>query len=230
MLAFAPDCNEFKCIYNAGKGLFWRYKLLLLPSATGIQVIISPPFILPMKATNTLRIFFSLSLLLTGFFSGIGFVNAVGLIPAMEGTPVQYWAPYWQVLDYYMRARMPLLGMAMLVSYVIVIVLLARQKPFARLPLWCVLASLLMVFADLFIAFTQNLPVNQLLEKLDTENVPASFEVQKLKAAQAFYLRSVTMILSSVFMLFAYFWFETARDARGAGTPVDLTTSAASGR
>ena len=171
---------------------------------------------------NTLRIFFFISLVLTGFFSGIGFVNAVGLVPAMEDTAVQHFVPYWQLLDYYMRSRMPILGVAMLLSFAFVLVGLARQKPANRLALWLAVASLLMVFSDLFIAFTQNLPINLLLEKLDPEKVPASFELQKVKLARAFYLRSIPMMLSSVLMLLSYFRFEAARGL-SAGTPAGRT-------
>jgi uncharacterized membrane protein len=160
---------------------------------------------------TTLRLFFFFSLLLTGFFAGIGFVNAVGIIPAMEVTPVEHWAPYWQALDQYMRVRMPVLGIPMLLSLIVTIVLLARQKPVNRGTLLLAIASLVMVLADLYTAFSMNLPINEMLQALDPDHVPASFETQKQQAAKAFYLRSVTMILSLVFMLLSYFRFEASK-------------------
>jgi hypothetical protein len=46
-----------------------------------------------MKTMNFLRIFLFISLVLTEFFSGIGFVNAVGLIPTRVNTPMQQVIP-----------------------------------------------------------------------------------------------------------------------------------------
>lgn len=171
---------------------------------------------------NTLRAFFFINLVLTGFFSSIGFVNAVGLVPAMEDTPVQHLVPYWQLLDFCMRSRMPILGVAMLLSFAFLLVGLARQKPANRLAFWLAATSVLMVFSDLFITFTQNLPINLLLKKLDPEKVPASFELQKVKAARAFYLWSIPMMLSSVLMILSYFRFE-ATHALSAGIPDERT-------
>lgn len=158
-----------------------------------------------------LRTFFFFSLLLTGFFASIGFVNAVGIIPAMEVTPVEHWVPYWQALDRYMRVRMPVLGVPMLLALIVTIVLLARQRPVNWTTLLLAFLSLVMILVDLYTAFSMNLPINEMLQKLDPDKVLASFEAQKQQVAKAFYLRSVTMILSFVFMLLSYFQFEASK-------------------
>jgi uncharacterized membrane protein len=157
---------------------------------------------------KTIRFFFFASLILTGFLSGMGFANAVGYIPAMEDTPTRQLITFWQHTDHYMRARMPVLGNSVLLVLLVAFLLVLRRKPLNRLTLLLTGLAFTLQLADLVIILTQNLPVNQLVEKLTPDTIPAGFEIHKRAAVRAYYLRSACNIAACLCVTLAYFRWE----------------------
>jgi Domain of unknown function (DUF1772) len=139
-----------------------------------------------MKAINFMLF---TTIVLTGLSAGLGFANAVGYIPAMEDTPANHILSFWQHADHYFRRRMPFFGNAILLSFLITLVMLRKE--------WSSVAFLLLAFAflvnvsEMVVIFTQNLPVNKIIETLDAEKtVDIGFEALRRKAVAAFYLRA----------------------------------------
>ncbi|RHX87926.1 hypothetical protein [Leptospira stimsonii] len=156
-----------------------------------------------MKSTNIL---FFIGIILTGFIAGIGFVNAIGFLPAAEDTSLAGFVEYWKNLDRYMMVRMPILGWSIIATSTAILVLLFREKPFPKAEFSLIALSLLMLISDIFLVLTKNQPINELLRNLDVnQKAPESFLILKEQALRTFYLRSIDMILCNVFMVLAYF-------------------------
>jgi hypothetical protein len=161
--------------------------------------------------------FLFLAVILTGLGAGLGFANAVGYMPAFEDTPADHALSFWQHADHYFRARMPFFGNGLLLS--LLLSLLFLRKEWQSPGYWMVVLALLASIVEMIVIFTQNLPINIVIEKLDVEKLlPLDFEELRQKAMRAFYIRSflnlVTFLLTltGAFYLFKkYFQEEVTR-------------------
>lgn len=137
---------------------------------------------------------------LTGLSAGLGFVNAMGYIPAMENTPANHLLSFWQHADNYFRKRMPFFGNAVLLSSVITLVLL--YKDWRSIAFLFFALAFLVSVGELIVIATQNLPVNKIIVTLDVQKpLGADFEILRKKAISAFYLRSILNLLAFAFTL-----------------------------
>lgn len=144
----------------------------------------------------------------TGFLGGIGFLNFIGFGPAMKNTPAEHIVPHWQILDGYMRVRMPIFGSVILLTLIASGILLIKQ-PY-RQPLWLLIIALLFILTDLFVAVKYNFPFNRMVQSITPQTIPGNFEYLRGQSVLGFSIRSVCMIGSFVSTLTALF-LHTAR-------------------
>jgi hypothetical protein len=136
-----------------------------------------------------------LIIVLTGFSAGQGFANVVGYLPAMKDTPPSHLISFWQHADHYFRMRMSWFGNLMLIS--LIVALFVLRKDWYSLPFLFISLSLLACVTDLVIILTQNLPLNELVQKLDPEEpIAIDFESIRTAALSAYYKRAVCNIAS----------------------------------
>ena len=143
--------------------------------------------------------FMLITLLLTGFYAGIGFFGFMGANPAVLKMSNSTFAEYWQHIDSYMAARMKFFGPLLLLSVLTSVLLYIRAW---RSPaFWFLLAALLFLVADLIVAFTINVPLNKLIQSWDLANLPANVQDVKQRVVTAFYYRNTFMIACFVCIL-----------------------------
>lgn len=148
----------------------------------------------------------------TGFLGGIGFLNFIGFGPAMTNTPPEHIVRHWQILDSYMRVRMPIFGSIILLTLIASGILLIKQ-PYKQ-PLWFVIIAFLFILADLFVAVKYNFPFNKLIQSITPETIPGNFEYYRSQSVVGFSMRSVCMIGSFVSTLTALFLFLSRGSSR----------------
>jgi len=144
----------------------------------------------------------------TGFLGGIGFLNFIGFGPAMKNTPAEHLVSHWQVLDGYMRVRMPIFGSVILLSLIGSAVLLVKQ-PYTQ-PIWFLIIAVLFILADIFVATRYNFSFNRMIQSITPETIPGNFEYLRGRSVLGFSIRSVCMIGAFVSTLTALF-LHTAR-------------------
>ncbi len=141
--------------------------------------------------------------ILTGFLGGIGFVNFIGFGPALKETPAEHIVRYWQTVDSYMSARMPVFGSVILFSFIGTGFFLIRQ-PYKK-PLWLLVLALGLILLDIVIATKYNFPFNRLIQSITTETIPDNFEDLRSKSVLGFTFRSICMMGSFISTLAALF-------------------------
>ena len=157
-----------------------------------------------MKSTEILLLWI---LFLTGLSAGLGFGNAVGYMPGMSDTPANHMLSFWQHVDHYFRARMPIFGNTLLLSMIVTLILL--RKDWSSLLFWCIALSFVACVADLIVIITQNLPLNKIIQNADAEKpLTIDFETIRQKAMRAYYTRAFLNIISFVLVLcgVALYW------------------------
>jgi hypothetical protein len=151
------------------------------------------------QITDMKLTFLFITLLLTGFYAGTGFFGLMGANPALSKVSSSTFAEYWQHLDHYMAARMRIFGPLLLLSVIITVVLHARA--WHGPAFWLLAAALLILVADVIIAFTINVPLNKLIQGWDLSNLPENVQDVKQRVITAFYYRSCFMIACFVCVL-----------------------------
>ena len=144
----------------------------------------------------------------TGFLGGIGFLNFIGFGPTMKNTPAEHIVRHWQILDGYMRVRMPIFGSFILLTLIASGILLVKQ-PYKQ-PLWFLIIALLFILTDLFVAVKYNFPFNRMVQNITPQTIPGNFEYLRGQSVLGFSIRSVCMIGSFISTLTALFLY-TAR-------------------
>lgn len=142
--------------------------------------------------------------ILTGFLGGIGFVNFIGFGPALKETPAEGIVGYWQIVDKYMSARMPVFGSVILLSFIGTAFFLIKQT--YKKPLWLLALALGFILVDIFIATQYNFPFNRLIQSITAETIPGDFEDLRSKSVLGFTYRSICMIGSFISTLAALFF------------------------
>jgi hypothetical protein len=146
---------------------------------------------------------FFFSLLLTGFYGGFGVFHLMGLLPAMQDLSDSHLVAFWQAIDRYMGARMPIFGPILLLSVLFTWINLRKQ--WQTKTFWLVAAALSCILIDLWIAFTIDKPINVLLQTWDVAHPPADLSQYVQKTFTAFKIRCVLMITGFASMLIALF-------------------------
>ncbi len=159
-----------------------------------------------------LPIFLILATFLTGLLGGIGFVNFIGFGPAFRDTPAKDIIRYWQTLDGYMGARMPVFGSAILLSLLGSFFLVMRQS--YKKSLWLLILALTFILADLFIAAHYNFPFNRLVQRISPETIPDNFGYIRSKSVFGFTIRSICMMGAFASTLSALFLQASKKQSR----------------
>jgi uncharacterized membrane protein len=148
--------------------------------------------------------FLLVTLLLSGFYAGIGFFGIMGFNPAMAKLSNNSFVEYWQHIDSYMAARMKIFGPLLLLSVIISVLMHLR---YWRSPaFWLLMTALLFLVADLFIGFTINHPLNRLIQSWNITHLPANVQEVKHRVVTAFYFRNCCMIGCFVSVLVSLFF------------------------
>lgn len=130
--------------------------------------------------------------LLSGFYGGIGFFTVMGGNPAVAKLSDAAFAEYWQSIDGYMAARMPVFGLSLLFSVALTAVLLFRNRfPLAgRL----ILFALLVILCEAVFVGSINRPNNVLIQSWDLAALPANVSEVKQTVVNSFYVRLWFMV------------------------------------
>lgn len=162
-----------------------------------------------MKTTNLILL---LTIVLTGLSAGLGFANAIGYIPAMEDTPANHLLSFWQHVDHYFRKRMPFFGNAILLAFIVSLVSMRNEW---RTPaFWLLTTAFAVCVGEMIVIFTQNLPINKIIEILDAEKpLPSHFGQLRRKAVTAFYIRSSLNLIAFALTLLGtcFYWLSHYR-------------------
>jgi MFS superfamily sulfate permease-like transporter len=143
------------------------------------------------------------SVFLSGLYGGIGFFTIMGGNPSLKGLSSAGFAEYWQHIDSYMGARMPLFGPVLLLSVLFSVI--ALMPDWRSLSFWLVLLAFLFLVADLVFTFSINHPLNKLIQDWDLQNLPANVQEVKARVINAFWYRSFFMISSFTCITIAAF-------------------------
>lgn len=146
---------------------------------------------------------------ISGFYGGIGFFTFMGGNPAVSRLSIRGFAEYWQQLDFFMSARMPVFGITLLVAVVMSTLLLSRKKH--------ALSALLFFIAFLFLvgdfAFTMlvNHPLNVEIQSWNLNQLPSHATDIQERVVYAFAMRLWLMIGSFVLVVAGVFSLKGLR-------------------
>jgi len=132
------------------------------------------------------------STFLSGLYGGTGFFIVMGGNPAITRMSDKTFAEFWQHLDHFMAARMPVFGPILLLSLLFSVILLFREA--GGLPAWLMLTALLIIVGDLVFTLSVNHPYNRLIQSWDLDNLPPDVRTIRDKVVDAFYIRILFMI------------------------------------
>lgn len=162
-----------------------------------------------MKTTNLILLF---AVALTGLSAGGGFANAIGYIPAMEDTPANHLLSFWQHADHYFRKRMPFFGNAILLSFIVNLVMMRNE--WKSPAFWLLVLAFAVCICEMVVIFTQNLPINKIIETLNAEKpLTVDFEQLRRKAVTTFYIRAFLNVIAFALTLAAscFYWLSHYR-------------------
>lgn len=153
--------------------------------------------------TNNKRIgiIFFFSTLLSGLYAGTGFFVAMGGNPSIKLMGDETFAEFWQHLDYFMAARMKIFGPLLLLAMLLGVVVLLKER--TTRSFWFMLAALVILVTDVVFTFSVNLPLNQLIQSWDLNNLPQNVQDVKWQVVKAFDIRMIFMMSSFVMVLLA---------------------------
>lgn len=132
------------------------------------------------------------STFLSGLYGGVGFFTVMGGNPAISRMSDRTFAEFWQHIDHYMAARMPVFGPILTLSLLISVILLFREA--RSLPAWLMLAALAVIIGDLVFTLNVNHRYNQLIQGWNLEDLPPDVRMIRDKVVDAFYIRILFMI------------------------------------
>jgi hypothetical protein len=153
--------------------------------------------------TRLTSISIPLSVFMSGLYGGIGFFSVIGHNPAMRRLDNAAFAEYWQSIDHYMGARMPVFGPLLILTLLFGTITLI---PKWRTPsFWLLFIAFLLLITDMVFAFSVNVPLNQQIQSWDVQQLPANVGEIKAKVVQAFSWRSFFMLASFACVVLAAF-------------------------
>jgi len=140
-----------------------------------------------------------LTALLSGLYGGTGFFTAMGGNPALKAMSDAGFAEFWQNVDRYMAARMPVFGPFLLLSTIVSTTLLILNKH--SISSWLMVAALAILICDIVFALRINHPLNQQIQSWDLNNLPSNVQDIKWKVIGAFNMRLLFMMSAFVLVL-----------------------------
>lgn len=140
-----------------------------------------------------------LSTFLSGLYGGTGFFIVMGGNPAITRMSDKTFAEFWQHLDHFMAARMPIFVPVLMLSLLLSILLLFKEA--GGLPAWLMLIALLIIIGDLFFTLSVNHAYNRLIQSWDLDNLPPDVRTLRDKVVDAFYIRILFMIGSFILVI-----------------------------
>lgn len=146
--------------------------------------------------------------LLSGFYGGMGFFTAIGGNPAISKLSDRSFAEYWQSIDSFMAARMPVFGPLLMLSILVSAVLLFRSRYQASG--YTLMLALALLVGDVAFTLNVNHPYNQLIQSWDLTRLPANVQQIKNEVVQAFYTRMFFMMASFAAVLLGV-WMTSPR-------------------
>lgn len=141
--------------------------------------------------------------LLSGFYGGIGFFVAIGGNPAIKLMSDRTFAEYWQHADHFMAERMRIFGPLLLLTTIVVLILLIKERSIAST--WCIAIALVLLVTDVAFTMSTNHPLNQLIQSWDLNHLPSNVQEIKFRVVKAFNVRIFLMMSSFFFVLLAVF-------------------------
>lgn len=157
-----------------------------------------------MSTSNRIPLF--VSTVATGLYAGIGFFNFMSFLPTLARMPAEHLVPFWRLIDGYMGSRMPVFGPLMLLTLVVTLVLLRWR--WRTLTSWLLLAALVVLALDGWVALNENIPVNLSIQDRSATFTTAQIEAFRATMVRAFSIRSALMIAS--FLLVSGAWLTVA--------------------
>ncbi|HEX8659638.1 MAG TPA: anthrone oxygenase family protein [Hymenobacter sp.] len=130
----------------------------------------------------------ALVLLVSGLSAGQMYNEEIGGQPALAVLSNRTYVEYWQALDKLMAVRMPTVGMGSLAVFVFALLVLYRWRK--TWPYWLVVAAFLCTVADAVVTVTQQVPVNQQIQALQPDHLPADVAKYKVATAEHFHIRA----------------------------------------
>jgi hypothetical protein len=154
-----------------------------------------------MTINKLIELSFSLSLLLSGLYAGIGFFVAMGGNPAIKLMSDRTFAEFWQHTDHYMAARMKIFGPLLLLTMLFGVLVLLKE--YRTSSFWFMLIAFAILVTDVFYIFSTNHPLNHLVQSWDVNNLPSNVQEIKWQIVKAFNVRVIFMISSFIMVLLA---------------------------
>lgn len=154
-------------------------------------------------STKWIELSLGFTTFLSGLSGGIGFFTAMGGNPALVNLSDRSFAEYWQQVDSFMGARMPVFGPLLMLSVLTSTVVLFKE--WRNLSFWCMLSAFIVVVCDASFALHVNHPLNRLIQSWDLSNLPANVQDIKTQVIKAFNVRMVLMISAFVLIVIAVF-------------------------
>jgi hypothetical protein len=144
-----------------------------------------------------------LSVFVAGLYGGIGFFTFMGGNPSLINLSSRTIAEYWQSIDSYMGARMPVFGPILLFTILFAII---TSLPAWRTPsFWLLVAAFVILITDMVFAFSVNIPLNRVIQSWDIQNLPSNVQEVKAKVIRAFWFRGTFMLSSFICVVLAAF-------------------------
>lgn len=137
---------------------------------------------------------------LTGLYAGVGFFTILGGNPAIAKMSPATFAEYWQHIDSYMGARMPIAGPIFLLSILISMIALFRHLG-SSTSSWLMAMALGVMVVDIVFTLNVNHPLNQLIQSWDLSNLPSNVKEIQMKVYNAFNIRLWFMIIAFVLVV-----------------------------
>ncbi|HEU4470666.1 MAG TPA: hypothetical protein VFR58_06270 [Flavisolibacter sp.] len=135
---------------------------------------------MPSVFSKTKDVLLHLLLVLIGLFAGMLFFHEMCPVET-KLSPIEY-AKYWKIVDgSFMHERMKIVGPLMLVVFIINI--LVNLKDWKSRRFLLLLLSFGFMIADLVLAVSSQLPINEFINSLNMENISDS-EMTRLQNAQ----------------------------------------------
>jgi hypothetical protein len=147
-----------------------------------------------------------ITIFFTGLYAGVGFFTIMGGNPAVAKLSDKGFAEFWQHVDSYMGARMPIAGPVITLSVLLSMIVLFRNSG-ASTSFWLMAIAFLIMVVDIVFTLNVNHPLNQLIQSWDLENLPDNVSEIKMKVYAAFNIRLWFMILAFVFVILSVWSF-----------------------
>lgn len=138
--------------------------------------------------------FLTFTLLLLGFYGGIGFFCLMGGNPSVSKLSNATFAEYWQHLDFYMAARMKVYGPILLISVIVSSIILYWK--YHKSAFKWMAAAVLVLLLDMIHTFTINIPLNNVIQSWNLSSLPPEVAGIRSRVVDAFWVRSALMIIS----------------------------------